>query len=282
MKDPECVALLRSSAARLGLCWQGFRNVHGQVCKRIRRRVAELGLPDLSTYQALLERDPGEWLALERLCVVTISRFYRDALLWQRLRAEVLPALAQAALAAGDDTLRCWSIGCASGEEPYTLSIVWALELAERYPALRLRILATDLGDDVLARARAGRYSAASLSELPEPLRSRAFQRDGALFQLRDEYRAPVELRRSDLRRELPDESFRLLLCRNHVFSYFDEAEQRRTLERLSTRLVPGGALVLGRGESLPTGSVLDALILVSEPPPRQRAGWRCLPRTPA
>jgi chemotaxis protein methyltransferase CheR len=282
MKDPECVALLRSSAARLGLSWQGFRNLHGQVCKRIRRRVAELGLEHLAAYQALLDSDPGEWLELERLCVVTISRFYRDALMWQRLRDEVLPALAQAALDAGEDTLRCWSIGCASGEEPYTLSIIWALTLAQRYPALRLRVLATDLGDAVLARARDARYSGATLSELPEPLRARAFQRDGALFQLRDELRAPVELRRSDLRRELPDEMFRLLLCRNNVFTYFDEAEQRRTLERLSTRLVPGGAFVLGRGESLPAGAALDAVILASEPPPRHRAGWRCLPRTPA
>jgi chemotaxis protein methyltransferase CheR len=202
--------------------------------------------------------------------------------MWQRLRDEVLPALAQAALDAGEDTLRCWSIGCASGEEPYTLSIIWALTLAQRYPALRLRVLATDLGDAVLARARDARYSGATLSELPEPLRARAIQRDGALFQLRDERRAPVELRRSDLRRELPDEMFRLLLCRNNVFTYFDEAEQRRTLERLSTRLVPGGAFVLGRGESLPAGAALDAVILASEPPPRHRAGWRCLPRTPA
>ena len=282
MKDPECVALLRSSAVRLGLSWQGFRNVHGQVCKRIRRRIAALGLPDLSAYQALLDSGPAEWLELERLCAVTISRFYRDALMWQRLRDELLPALAQAAIDAGEDSLRCWSIGCASGEEPYTLSIVWALQLARQYPALRLRILATDLGEDVLARARDARYAAATLAELPEPLRARAFQRDGALFQLRTELRAPVELRRSDLLRELPAETFRLLLCRNNVFTYFHEAEQRRTLERLSTRLAAGGALVLGRGESLPAGAALDAVILASEPPPRHRAGWRCLPRTPA
>jgi chemotaxis protein methyltransferase CheR len=282
MKDPECVALLRSSAARLGLSWQGFRNVHGQVCKRIRRRIAALGLPGLSAYQALLERDPTEWWELERACAVTISRFYRDAPMWQCLRDELLPRLAQAAIDAGEELLSCWSIGCASGEEPYTLSIVWQLELAERYPSLRLRILATDLGADVLARARRARYSSATLSELPEPLRARAFQREGELFQLRDELRAPVELRRSELRRELPAETFRLLLCRNNVFTYFDEAEQRRALERLSTRLAPGGALVLGRGESLPAGATLDAVILASEPPPRHRAGWRCLPRTPA
>jgi chemotaxis protein methyltransferase CheR len=282
MKDPECVALLRSSVARLGLSWQGFRNVHGQVCKRIRRRVVELGLAELAAYQELLEREPSEWLELERLCAVTISRFYRDALMWQRLRDELLPALARAARARGQDTLRCWSIGCASGEEPYTLAIVWALELAARYPELRLRILATDIGEPVLARARAARYSAATLSELPEPLRARAFLREGGLFRLRDELRAAVELRCSDLRRELPEERFQLLLCRNNVFTYFGEAEQRSALERLSTRLLPGGALVLGRGESLPAGAALDAIILASEPPPRQRAGWRCLPRTPA
>ena len=282
MKDPECVALLRASAARLGLSPRGFRNVHGQVCKRIRRRIAALRLADLCAYQALLEREPAEWLELERLCAVTISRFYRDARMWQRLRDELLPALAQAALGAGESVLRCWSVGCASGEEPYTLAIVWRLELAARYPGLRLRILASDLGADVLVRARLARYSPATLSELPEPLRARAFQAEGTAFQLRAEYREPVELQEADLRRELPDETFRLVLCRNSVFTYFDEPEQRRTLERLSTRLVPGGALVLGRGESLPAGAALDAVILASEPPPRHRAEWRCLPRTRA
>jgi chemotaxis protein methyltransferase CheR len=254
--------LLRAVLPRLGLRWRGFRNVQGQVCKRIRRRIEELGLPDVSTYQLRLAAEPEEWHVLEQLCAVTISRFYRDSDMWQLLAQQALPSAARAALAAGDTAFRCWSAGCASGEEPYTLSLVWAFEFAERYPTLPLRVLATDVGRAVLARARAARYARATLRELPltwqerafEPVRelspTRALQRE---LQLREPLRAAVELRSADLRRDLPEETFRLILCRNVAFTYFDERQHSQVLERLLTRLLPRGLLVIGKGEQLPT-----------------------------
>ena len=259
MKDAEVRALLQRALPRLGLRWVGFRNVSGQVCKRIGRRIAALGLADVSAYEARLQADAAEWRVLERLCAITISRFHRDAPMWQRLRADVLPTLADAALAAGESKLCCWSVGCASGEEPYTLSILWALELAQRYPALRLRILATDAGEEVLARARSARYAAASLSELPATWREGAFAPVAGLLQLREPFRAPVELRRADVRRDLPEDTFRLILCRNVVCTYFDEQLQRETLQRLLSRLAPGGALVIGLQERLPADTELGA-----------------------
>jgi chemotaxis protein methyltransferase CheR len=263
MPDAECTTLLRAVAPRLGLRWRGFRNVQGQVCKRIRRRIRTLGLADVSEYQARLAAEPAEWSVLEQLCAVTLSRFYRDAEMWQLLRQQALPSAAQAALAAGDEAFRAWSVGCASGEEAYTLSIVWAFEFAERYPGLPLRVLATDIGSAVLARARAARYAVATLRELPLGWQARAFEPAPTReLQVRPPLRAAVELRSADVRRELPQECFRLILCRNVVFTYFDERQQGELLERLLTRLLPGGLLVLGRGESLPAsgGAPLAAL----------------------
>jgi len=260
MRDAECMSLLQSLSPRLGLRWRGFRNVQGQVCKRIRRRMAALGLPDVSAYRTRLETEPAEWGVLEQLCAVTVSRFYRDADMWQLLRQQALPDAVRAALAAGDGALRAWSMGCASGEEAYTLSMVWAFDFAERYPALPLRVLASDLGTAVLERARAARYATATLRELPITWRERAFEPAAELFQLRETLRAAVELREADLRRELPQECFRLILCRNVAFTYFDERLQSEVLERLLTRLLPGGLLVLGKGERLPPGAELQEL----------------------
>jgi len=78
-------------------------------------------------------------------------------------------------------------------------------------------------------------------------------------LRLREPLRAAVELRRADLRRELPEQSFHLILCRNVAFTYFDERGQSEVLERLLTRLLPGGLLVVGKGEQVATGAALEA-----------------------
>ena len=258
MKDQDSAALLAWALPRLGLRWRGFVNVQGQVCKRLRRRLAQLGLADMAAYRARLEGDPAEWHVLEGLCAVTISRFHRDGPVWQALRQDVLPRLMEAALGLGESSLRCWCVGCASGEEPYTLSILWALGVnAPR--GLGLRVLGTDVGDQVLARATLARYAAGTLRELPAPWREQAFEAQDGAFRLRERFRAAVELRKADVRGSLPDEVFHLISCRNVVCTYFDEQLQAETLQRLWTRLVPGGLLLLGRHERLPVGAPFEA-----------------------
>lgn len=257
MSDAECVALLQWALPRLGRRWAGYRKVRGQVCKRIRRRIAELELGGFAHYRARLERQPGEWEVLDDLLGVTISRFYRDRGMWEALHVEVLPELAGRALAAGEPELWCWSAGCASGEEPYTLSIVWTLELAGRFPGVSLRVLATDVDPQLLERARAAEYEAGSLRELPPAWRDRAFERRGDRFHLRDRFRAAVELRRHDVRDPPPKRSFRLIACRNLVCTYFDEPSQVAILEGVLSRLAPGGALLVGAHERPPPGVAL-------------------------
>lgn len=150
------------------------------------------------------------------------------------------------------------SSSCASGEEPYTLSILWTLRLADRFPGLRLRVLATDTDERVLGRARAAEYPASSVRDLPTGWLEQAFEECDGCFRVREPFRAVVELRQEDVRRELPDELFRVVLCRNVAFTYFDEASQRETLARILTRLSPGGVLIVGPHERLPPGEPLQ------------------------
>jgi len=254
MANTEYGSFLQWALPRLGLRWAGYRRVRGQVEKRVRRRIAELQLPNPAAYRTWLEADENEWNVLRGLAVVTISRFYRDRGVWDQLGEEVLSLAARQAVAAGDDELRCWSIGCASGEEPYTLSILWILTLAARYPGLRLRILATDVDQHVLARAQNAEYSAATLRDLPAGWRDQAFDRRGGVFQVRARFRAPVELRRQDIRLALPEDTFRVIFCRNLVCTYFEEPLEQQTLHRILSRLELGGFFVLGRHEGLPCG----------------------------
>jgi chemotaxis protein methyltransferase CheR len=245
--DPDdCIAFLQWALPRLDMRWAGFRKVRRQVCRRVARRIAALGLRDHAAYREHLAANPKEWAVLRGLTPVTISRFARDRAVFAALAGDVLPALAAAAGAAGRDRLRAWSAGCASGEEAYSLALLWD----DGWPPLD--VLATDVHPPVLARARAARYQASSLRELPEALRERGFdaEPDGALV-VRDEFRRRVTVARHDLRDPPPGGPFDLVLCRNAAFTYFGAGAQRAVLAHLATALRPGGALVLGLHEHL-------------------------------
>ncbi|MEE8248088.1 MAG: CheR family methyltransferase [Alphaproteobacteria bacterium] len=254
MTDADCVAFLRWALPRLGLRWPGFRKVRRQVCKRVARRMAALGLAQVAAYRAYLEREPSEWAVLDGLCRSTISRFWRDRGVFEHLGARVLPELARRAGAAGRETLGAWSAGCASGEEPYSLKILWELGPGPHFPGLRLKVTASDADANLLRRARAGRYGGGSLEELPAAWREAAFAPEGELYRLRPRFRADIAFARQDIRRRMPKGPFDLILCRNLAFTYFDEAGQRRLARRLARRLRPGGVLVLGKHETVPEG----------------------------
>ena len=252
MKDADCVAFLQWALPRLGLHWPGFRKVRRQVCRRIARRIGELGLADAAAYRERLDSDRAEWQALAALCTVSISRFYRDREVFDCLGAVVLPALARAARERGAERLECWSAGCASGEEPYTLAIQWRMALSARFPELGLRVLGTDIDATLLERARAACYRASSLEALPAAWRDQAFERRGKLACLRAQFLDGIGLERQDLLAELPGRQFDLALCRNLAFTYFSAELARRALERIASRLRYDGALVIGIHEELP------------------------------
>lgn len=254
MTDPECTAFLQWALPRLAMRWPGFRRVRGQVCKRISRRIGELGLSGPSAYRDYLEHNPGEWTRLDGFCRITISRFYRDRALFEYLHDVTLPDLAGDAAEDGTP-LRVWTAGCASGEEPYTLAILWHLSLTRRFPTVRLMIEATDADPVMLARARSAVFDWSSLRDLPREWVQMAFEKVGTQYRLLPPLRQNVNLREQDIRRDMPGGPFRLILCRNLLFTYYADEVQHRIVEEMLARLTTGGILVLGRRESLPEGA---------------------------
>jgi chemotaxis protein methyltransferase CheR len=254
VQDSACIELLRWALPRLGLRWAGFRKPRGQVCKRIARRLRELGLSEPAAYRDYLGRHPEEWRVLEARCRVVVSRFLRDRAVFFLLGEAVLPRLARDAQARGERRLRCWSAGCASGEEPYSVMLVWHQQVAPRFPGMRLEVVGSDADPVLLARARAAVYPESSVREVPAEWREQAFVREGDAFRLRPPYRAHVELLEADIRGAPPPGSFVLVLCRNLVLTYFDPTRQREAMERILPVLRTGGALVVGAHETLPAG----------------------------
>ena len=248
-QDQQCIAFLQWALPRLQMRWPGFRKVRGQVCKCIRRRMAELDLDGYEAYRLYLQDHPGEWETLDGCCRITISHFYRDRGVFERLRREVLPVLIRLARRE-ERPLRAWSAGCASGEEPYTLALILHYDFGD-CPA---DILATDIDRHLLARARRACYPAGSLKELPAAWREEAFVFRNEEHCLLPEFQRAVRFRQQDVRQSMPEGPFDLVFCRNLVAMYFAEDLQRSLFRKIAGRMIPQGWLVLGAHESLPSG----------------------------
>jgi chemotaxis protein methyltransferase CheR len=214
----------------------------------------ELQLPDFAAYRARIEADPAEWRALDECCHITISRFFRERKVFEVLRMRVLPEVAARARQEERD-VHVWSAGCASGEEPYSLKILWDIEIAGSFPSVSLSIVATDIDEDMLARARKGCFKAGSLREMPVDWIEDAFDREDSLHCVKPGHRAGIDFVSQDVRLQTPPHLFDLILCRYVAFTYFALPLQRAVLTRLTDRLQPGGYLVIGSGEKLPQGA---------------------------
>jgi chemotaxis protein methyltransferase CheR len=255
MRDKDCVEFLQHHLPRLELRWVGYRKVRRTVCKRLARRRRELGLENLQAYAALLQRDPEEWGRLEALCRIPVSRFYRDRKVFETLACRVLPELARKAAARGNRRVRCWSAGCASGEEPYSLCIAWSQRAERTNPGIHIGILATDAEQTMLRRAARACYGKGSLKDLPSGALEQAFVSHNDGYGLCSKFKDGVTFKLQDIRSDLPAGPFDLILCRNLVFTYFDRRLQDKMLPRLAALLRPGGYLVIGGHERLPAGA---------------------------
>ena len=244
----------------MGMRWRGFRKVRRQVRKRIAKRMTQLRLDDLAAYRDRLESLPDEWSMLDSFCRISISRFYRDKAVFRHLGDRVVPTLAAMTLDRNDRQLRCWCIGCASGEEPYTLAIIWCRHLAAQFPQLDFHILATDADETMLDRAERAEYPHTAVKDLPDEWIADCFQRKGPVYRLVPEIQSRVHFQQQDIRHETPvgesgePATFHLVLCRNSVFTYFDEPAQQQMLRRIEKNIIAGGVLVIGKSEVLPDG----------------------------
>ncbi|BBO70412.1 chemotaxis protein CheR [Desulfosarcina alkanivorans] len=230
--------------------WAGYRKVRKGVKKRIRRHMAGLGCSTVDAYLWELAQRPDARAVCEQGLRVTISRFFRDRELWQALESRVLPGLIDRFPA----PIRIWSAGCACGEEPYSLAMVWE-ELGR--PA-RLDLLATDAGGACLARARAGVYNPSSLKRVPDGLRDRYFdsRKGGRQCLIRSGRLTPIRWRQHDLLDPPPEgDPFHLILLRNNLLTYYRGRCLQAALTRIMAALVPGGCLVTGAHERLPVSA---------------------------
>jgi chemotaxis methyl-accepting protein methylase len=215
--------------------------------RRIAVRMRARGVHTYRDYARVLDGDAQEYERLLDALTINVTRFFRNPEAWSVLDAKVLAPV----MDAGGAPLRVWSAGCASGEETYTLAILLSRRIAALGKGARAcSVLGTDIDKASLEAAEGGRYGAPALLEMPPALRSVVFP-GAAPFSVPAAVREVVRFARHDLLSDAPvGGPYDLIVCRN-VTIYFDRPSQLGLLERFHDALRPGGALMLGKVETL-------------------------------
>ena len=219
--------------------------------RRIERRMAVHQLPTLDAYVTFLRGNPQEIDLLFKELLIGVTHFFRDAEVWETLRNESMPALL-ARYPAGK-TLRAWVPACSTGEEAYSLAMVFKEALAAAAPTVRytLQIFATDLDPEAIERARKGFYPdniAADVSA--ERLACHFVPEEGGGYRIAKDIREMVVFASQNLISDPPFTKLDLLCCRN-VLIYFGARLQKKLLPLFYYALNQGGVLLLGSAETV-------------------------------
>jgi two-component system, chemotaxis family, CheB/CheR fusion protein len=229
-----------------GFDFTGYKR--SSLARRIHRRMDEMGSATYADYRDRLEADPGEFPALFDAILINVTRFLRDTEAWSYLQREVLPELIAARGAS--EEIRVWSAGCSSGQEPYSLAILFAEALGIEQCAARVKIYGTDLDEESLREARTGVYPAKALEPLSAQLRDKYFEPSAGQYAFRPDLRRRVIFGRHDITRDAPISRLDLLVCRNTLM-YFNVEAQSRIVDRFHFALREDGYLFLGKAEML-------------------------------
>ena len=218
------------------------------------RRLRALGLTSFRQYREFLAADASELERFINAISTNLTKFFREAHHFDHFRTHVAVAFAQAAHGAAGRRLRVWSAGCSTGEEPYTIAAVLRREIrdVDRHD---IRILATDIDTDVIAKGVRGEYSSNSIDEVPKTYREffqpAAADGAGVNISVGEELQKLVAFRRLNLIEPWPfTGNFDAIFCRN-VMIYFDTSTKAALIERFTQKIKPGGWLYIGHSESL-------------------------------
>lgn len=238
---------IREAAPILHLQWRRFKREG--IKRKVERRITALSLPTFEDYLLKISSDPKEKSYLSRILTVTITRFFRDKKVFDVLENSIIPSILEH-IGVGD--FKIWSIGCANGEEPYSLSMLWKERFEKRWSKINLSILATDINEMLIERAKEGKYKKSSLKEVPEEILQRFFKTENGFYVLDQSIRESVKFRRHDIIHEEPFWEMDIILCRNLAFTYFFKDTQINVLKKTFRSLKEVGYLIIGWDESLP------------------------------
>ena len=217
---------------------------------------------NLEDYVALLEDQPSELQTLSQDFLIRVTSFFRDAETYARLQSIVLPSMLRNR--PPESPIRLWIAGCSTGEEVYSLAIALVECLGDMVNNTPVKILATDISDAALEKARVGRYiDNIALDVSPERLR-RFFTKSNGCYQVSKSIRDLCVFSKHNVTRDTPFANLDLISCRN-VLIYFDDASRKAVVDHFYNALKSGGFIFLGHSESIGRISTAFKLLRVGQ-----------------
>jgi len=230
------------------------------VERRLNDRIEQLELESFRDYFFMLKYSNDQTELQEIINRLTINEtyFFRDFPQLLGFAESILPEMIKTKEATGQRTLKIWSAGCATGEEPYTLAII-LMEMIPNFEKWKIQILGTDINTKVLDMARKGLYNARSIKDVPQDYLERYFTKRGTMYSMNLNVKGMVDyqlLNLSDQSRFKEHQSFDFVFCRN-VLIYFDTLSRFKVLDSFYNSLRSGGIIYLGHSESV--GRITEA-----------------------
>lgn len=218
------------------------------VLRRIRRRMQLHQRETLGGYLELLRDNPNEAHLLAEEFLITVTQFFRDAETFEYLEKEVLPGLLEGKTGSG--RLRVWSVGCATGEEAYSIAMLLLEQGGKVADPPQIEVFASDLHEDSLKTAREGIYPDAIEADVSEQRLRRFFTQEDSTYQIRKEVRELVVFAAHNLLRDPPFSRLDLIVCRN-LLIYLQREAQIDVVDLFHYALNPDGLLLLGPSETI-------------------------------
>ncbi|MFO7978869.1 MAG: chemotaxis protein CheB, partial [Bacteroidales bacterium] len=224
--------------------------------RRIERRMGVHKIDKIAAYADLLQQNPREGEILFKEMMIGVTHFFRDPKVWEKLSETIVSNFGEAQLK--NKTLRAWVPGCSTGEEAYSLAIIFkeAMEKINPPPEISLQIFATDLDPDTVEMARKGKFHQNIVNDVTPERLTRFFVKKGDDFQITNEIREMVVFAQHNLITQPPFINIDILSCRN-LLIYLNSELQRKLLRVFYVSLNPNGLLVLGSSEGLGTMKAL-------------------------
>lgn len=213
-----------------------------QMKRRIDTLIAKNGIVGYDKYVQGLRTNQALYDEFINYITINVSEFYRNPDQWEILDKTIIPELIQKF----GKNLKIWSAACSTGDEPYSL----VMALSRHIPLNQIRIFATDLDKQVIAKAKVGVYSEKSIAAVPKDLKEKYFTQIGPSYKISDEIKQRVEFREHNLLKDTYPADYNMIVCRN-VLIYFTEEAKDDIFRKFCKALARGGILFIGSTEQI-------------------------------
>jgi two-component system CheB/CheR fusion protein len=238
--------IIQDVSAYSGVNFKGYKL--GTIIRRIEKRMKINHLNDIQEYETHLRRHPKELNHLYRDLLIGVTRFFRDTEVYKSLEEHVIPAICQKNR--GVEPIRIWTVGCSTGEEAYSITMLFDEYISQHNLNLEFKIFATDIDQRAIEIASAGRYSAALEEDVSPERISRYFNKLGEYYEVKKDLRRQIIFSKHNLIGDPPFIRQDLITCRN-VFIYLIDEIQNKALQTFNYSLKPESYLLLGATESV-------------------------------